>query len=83
MVQLLKFLQVESIQSVSYTHLVWKKAPKINTDQYQTAWQGATGVGRMLWDDENLYVLIEVQDDVLDKSHSSCLLYTSIFISRK
>ena len=49
---------------------VWKKAPKINTDQYQTAWQGATGVGRMLWDDENLYVLIEVQDDVLDKSHS-------------
>ena len=49
---------------------IWKKAPKINIDQYQTAWQGATGFGRALWDEENLYVLIEVQDDALDKSHS-------------
>src|SRR5690606_16648708 len=31
---------------------------------------GATGFGRALWDEENLYVLIEVQDDALDKSNS-------------
>ena len=49
---------------------IWSKAPEINVNQYQTAWAGATGVAKALWDKENLYVLVKVQDDVLDNSHS-------------
>ncbi len=47
---------------------VWKNAPKLPIDRYQAAWQGATGEGRVLWDNSNLYVLIQVSDSELDKS---------------
>lgn len=33
------------------------------------AWSGATGTAKALWDDNNLYVLVQVKDDKLDKSN--------------
>ncbi|WP_440895025.1 endo-1,4-beta-xylanase [Amphibacillus sp. Q70] len=47
---------------------VWKQAPILPINRYQGAWQGADGEARVLWDEENLYVFVQVSDSVLDKS---------------
>ncbi|MFS0863953.1 endo-1,4-beta-xylanase [Fredinandcohnia sp. 179-A 10B2 NHS] len=47
---------------------VWTNASELEVNRYQAAWQGANGVAKTLWDDENLYVLIQVSDSQLDKS---------------
>jgi len=45
----------------------WDEAPGLNMNQMQQAHEvAASGVGRVLWDEENLYVLLEVSDSVLD-----------------
>lgn len=50
---------------------VWNEAPALPINRFQGAWEtGATGEGRVLWDDENLYVLIQVSDSHLDKSNT-------------
>lgn len=50
---------------------VWSSAPEIPINTYQSAWQGASGVGKALWDNKNLYVLIQVNDAQLDKSSAA------------
>jgi len=50
------------------TDTVWSKAQAMPINRYQSAWQGATGTAKALWDDENLYVLIQVSDEQLDKA---------------
>ncbi|MDZ7834646.1 MAG: sugar-binding protein [Alkalibacterium sp.] len=50
------------------TDPLWKEAAEIEIDRYQTAWQGATGTGRVLWDEDNLYVRVEVTDSSIDTS---------------
>lgn len=47
---------------------VWTNAPELPVNRYQMAWQGANGVSKVLWDNENLYVLTQVSDSQLDKS---------------
>jgi endo-1,4-beta-xylanase len=47
---------------------VWSQTEAIPIRRYQTAWQGASGTARALWDDRNLYVLIQVNDAQLDKA---------------
>jgi len=47
---------------------VWNEAPAMSVNRYQMAWQGASGVAKALWDNQNLYVLIQVSDAQLDKS---------------
>lgn len=47
---------------------VWSNAPEMKLDTKQMAWSGASGTAKALWDDKNLYVLIQVNDDKLDKS---------------
>ncbi len=49
----------------------WSNAPEIPVNQFQMAWQGATGIAKALWDDENLYVLVQVSDAQLDKSSAN------------
>ncbi|MCR8659773.1 endo-1,4-beta-xylanase [Paenibacillus endoradicis] len=49
---------------------VWNQAAEMQINRYQMAWQGATGVAKALWDNENLYVLIQVSDAQLDKTSS-------------
>jgi endo-1,4-beta-xylanase len=46
----------------------WTNAPELPVNRYQMAWQGANGVAKVLWDNENLYVLTTVSDSQLDKS---------------
>lgn len=48
---------------------LWSKTELIPIERYQTAWQGASGTARVLWDEQHLYVLIEVSDEQLDKSN--------------
>ncbi|WP_408894010.1 endo-1,4-beta-xylanase [Paenibacillus taichungensis] len=48
---------------------VWSKAPEMKLDTKQMAWSGATGTAKALWDDDNLYVLVQVRDDQLNKSN--------------
>ncbi|MCM3786224.1 endo-1,4-beta-xylanase [Neobacillus mesonae] len=48
---------------------VWSKAPEMKLDTKQMAWSGATGTAKALWDDNNLYVLVQVRDDQLNKSN--------------
>ena len=50
---------------------IWNDTYDMKIDQYQQAWQGATGVAKALWDEENLYVLIQVQDDILDDTNAN------------
>ncbi len=45
----------------------WKNAPTIQINQFQMAWQGATGTAKALWDNKNLYILVQVSDAQLDK----------------
>ncbi|OCT15370.1 1,4-beta-xylanase [Paenibacillus pectinilyticus] len=47
---------------------IWSQAPEIAVNRYQMAWQGASGVAKALWDDTNLYVLVQVSDAQLDKT---------------
>ncbi len=47
---------------------VWGQAAEISVDKYQMAWQGAHGKAKALWDDHNLYVLVQVDDAQLDKT---------------
>lgn len=47
---------------------VWSDTPAFPINQYQMAWQGATGTAKALWDDQYLYVLVQVNDAQLDKT---------------
>ncbi|MBM7573671.1 endo-1,4-beta-xylanase [Aquibacillus albus] len=47
---------------------IWSDVTELPINRYQMAWQGADGVAKVLWDNENLYALIQVSDSELDKS---------------
>ncbi|MRH41919.1 LPXTG cell wall anchor domain-containing protein [Aquibacillus halophilus] len=57
---------------------IWSDAPELPVNQYQMAWQGASGVTKALWDNENLYVLVNVSDAQLDKSNANAWEQDSI-----
>ncbi len=59
---------------------VWSQASAMSLNRYQTAWQGANGVAKALWDDQNLYVLIQVNDAQLDKSNANAWEQDSVEI---
>lgn len=47
---------------------IWNEAVRIKINRYQMAWQGASGTGHVLWNQDNLYVRIEVKDNTIDVS---------------
>lgn len=57
---------------------VWENAPVLQIDRYQGAWHGASGEARVLWDEENLYVLVEVNDSELDKTADEVYQHDSV-----
>jgi endo-1,4-beta-xylanase len=50
---------------------IWSNTPTLQVNQYQMAWQGATGTAKVLWDDSGLYILFQVSDTELDKSSTN------------
>ncbi|WFA19382.1 1,4-beta-xylanase [Paenibacillus mucilaginosus] len=59
---------------------VWSQAPGIPVNRYQMAWQGASGTAKALWDDQHLYVLIQVSDSQLDKASANAYEQDSVEI---
>ncbi|OPX44078.1 endo-1,4-beta-xylanase A precursor [Ruminiclostridium hungatei] len=57
---------------------VWSSAQSLPVNQYQMAWQGATGTAKVLWDDSNLYVLVQVSDAQLDKTSADAWQQDSV-----
>ena len=49
---------------------VWEDAPTIDVNTFSVG-NGAIGTAKMLWDENNLYVLTEVTDPVLSKSSAN------------
>lgn len=47
---------------------LWSKADTLNINKQLTAWQGATGEMKVMWDEKNLYVLVHVKDEELNSS---------------
>lgn len=58
----------------------WSQASDMPINRYQQAWQGASGVAKALWDDQNLYVLIQVSNAELDKSSPNAYEQDSVEI---
>ncbi len=50
---------------------LWAGVPEMQINRYQLAWQGASGIAKALWDDQNLYVLVQVSDAQLDKASAN------------
>lgn len=50
---------------------IWNDAPEISINRYQTAWHGANGTAKVLYDESNLYVLFNVNDTELDKGSTN------------
>lgn len=50
---------------------IWNDAVILNINKFQDAHNTATGQARVLWDEENLYVLAEVNDTQLDKTSAN------------
>lgn len=50
---------------------LWTDVPEMQVNRYQLAWQGASGIAKALWDDQNLYVLVQVSDAQLDKASAN------------
>ncbi|WP_438447022.1 endo-1,4-beta-xylanase [Gorillibacterium sp. sgz5001074] len=59
---------------------VWERAPAMPVNRYQMAWQGAAGTARALWDDHNLYILVQVTDSQLNKSNANAWEQDSVEI---
>lgn len=57
---------------------VWNETAEMEVGRYQLAWQGANGKAKALWDDKNLYVLIQVSDAQLDKASANAWEQDSI-----
>jgi len=57
--------------SLNVTDPLWKTAQEIPIGQYTMAWQGARGTARVLWDEQYLYVLVNVTNAELNKANRS------------
>jgi endo-1,4-beta-xylanase len=47
---------------------LWNSAEELSINQYLMAWQGAAGTAKVLWDEQYLYVLAQVQNAELNKA---------------
>ncbi|WP_211748166.1 endo-1,4-beta-xylanase [Paenibacillus sp. Marseille-Q4541] len=57
---------------------IWNQVPAIQVNRYQMAWQGASGIAKALWDENNLYVLVQVSDNELDKTSENVWEHDSV-----
>ena len=57
---------------------LWDKCPEIHVNNPIVAWEGAKGIVRVLWDENFVYCLIEVEDPVLNKDSANPYEHDSI-----
>ena len=57
---------------------IWNKAEEISLSKFSGAWNYATGKTKVLWDDSNLYVLMQVSDTVLNKDSADAWQQDSV-----
>ncbi|MEK3885534.1 endo-1,4-beta-xylanase [Paenibacillus sp. PL2-23] len=50
---------------------IWSETAAMPINKFQMAWQGASGSAKALWDENNLYVLFQVNNAELDKSSAN------------
>ncbi len=50
---------------------IWDDAPEIPVSNHLMATAGASGIAKMLWDEQNLYVLFEVSDTQLSRANTN------------
>ena len=50
---------------------IWSQAEELAVDRLSGAWNYASGKAKVLWDDKNLYVLVEVGDTLLNKDNTN------------
>ncbi|GHV31162.1 hypothetical protein AGMMS4952_19340 [Spirochaetia bacterium] len=48
---------------------LWESAAELPVNQYLMAWQGAFGTAKVLWDERNLYVRVNVQNAELNMAN--------------
>ncbi|MDR0643511.1 MAG: endo-1,4-beta-xylanase [Treponema sp.] len=58
----------------------WSQAPAISIDSYLMAWQGASGTAKVLWDESNLYVLVNVNNAEMNKANQNTYEQDSVEI---
>jgi len=49
-----------------FNEALWAKADPIPVTHQLTAWEGATASAKVLWDETHIYVLMDVQDPILN-----------------
>lgn len=59
---------------------VWSNATEYSVNKQLTAWEGATGTVKVLWDEEYIYVLMNVTDSVLNASSADSYCQDSVEI---
>ena len=59
---------------------VWQTASAIPVNQYLMAWQGAHGTAKVLWDENNLYVKIFVENAEMNKANPATAEQDSVEI---
>jgi endo-1,4-beta-xylanase len=56
----------------------WSQAPAIPIDSYLMAWQGASGTAKVLWDENSLYVLVNVNNAEMNKANQNAYEQDSV-----
>lgn len=57
---------------------LWDNVPESNVNKYVMAWQGATASLKCMWDENNLYVLMDVKDSLLSTASSEAHMQDSV-----
>jgi GH35 family endo-1,4-beta-xylanase/peptidoglycan/xylan/chitin deacetylase (PgdA/CDA1 family) len=59
---------------------LWNTVQALPVDQNLMAWQGASGTAKVLWDEKNLYVLVQVQNAEINKASPNAYEQDSVEI---
>ena len=57
---------------------LWDNVPEYNINKYVMAWQGATATMKCMWDENNLYVLMNVKDSLLSTAAGEAHMQDSV-----
>lgn len=57
---------------------LWDNVPEYDINKYVMAWQGATATMKCMWDENNLYVLMNVKDSLLSTAAAEAHMQDSV-----